>query len=351
MPAPTQIAVSVIGIDIGKNSFHIVGLDQRGAIVLRQKWSRGQVDVRLANMPPCLIGMEACVGAHHLSRKLRALGHDARLMPAKYVRPYSKGQKNDFRDAEAIAEAVQRPTMKFVATKTADQLDLQALHRVRERLVSQRTGIINQIRAFLLERGIAVRQGQRFLRVELPGILAMPPDVLSPRMVRVIEDLASDWRRLDERIETLSSEIETLARQDAGCERLMSIPGIGPIISSAMVAAIGTGDGFSTGRDFAAWLGLVPRQISTGDRTILGKISKRGNRYLRVLFVQAAWVVLVKVKPNRWDGHGLKHWIGAAKKRLHHNVLAIALANKLARIAWSVLARGRAFEASKLQAA
>src|SRR4249919_753671 len=296
MPAPTEIAVSVIGIDIGKNSFHIVGLDQRGAIVLRQKWSRGQVDVRLANMPPCLIGMEACVGAHHLSRKLRALGHDARLMPAKYVRPYCKGQKNDFRDAEAIAEAVQRPTMKFVATKTAEQLDLQALHRVRERLVSQRTGIINQIRAFLLERGIAVRQGQRFLRAELPRILATPPDVLSPRMVRIIEDLASDWRRLDERIETLSSEIETLARQDAGCERLMSIPGIGPIISSAMVTAIGTGDAFTKGRDFAAWLGLVPRQISTGDRTILGKISKRGNRYLRVLFVQAAWVVLVKVK-------------------------------------------------------
>ena len=160
-PCPRQLnsAIAVIGIDIGKNSFHVVGLDERGAIVLRQKWSRGQVEARFANMPPCLIGMEACVGAHHLSRKLKALGHDARLMPAKYVRPYSKGQKNDFRDAEAIAEAVQRPTMKFVATKTADQLDLQALHRVRERLVSQRTGIINQIRAFLLERGIAVRQG------------------------------------------------------------------------------------------------------------------------------------------------------------------------------------------------
>jgi transposase len=269
-------------------------------------------------------------------------------MPAKYVRPYSKGQKNDFRDAEAIAEAVQRPTMKFVATKTADQLDLQALHRVRERLVSQRTGIINQIRAFLLERGIAVRQGQRFLRAQLPAILAMPPHVLSPRMVRVIEDLAADWRRLDERIEDLSREITTLARQDAGCERVMSIPGIGPIISSAMVAAIGTGDGFSKGRDFAAWLGLVPKQISTGDRTILGKISKRGNRYLRVLFVQAAWVVLIK--PQSWERHGLKAWIEAAKRRLHHNVLAIALANKLARIAWSVLARGRTFEASKLQA-
>jgi transposase len=157
--------------------------------------------------------MEACVGAHHLSRKLNSLGHNARLMPAKYVRPYSKGQKNDFRDAEAIAEAVQRPTMKFVATKTADQLDLQALHRVRERLVSQRTGIINQIRAFLLERSIAVRQGIRFLRAELPRILAMPPDVLSPRMLRIIEDLACDWRRLDERVEGLSNEIEAIARR------------------------------------------------------------------------------------------------------------------------------------------
>jgi transposase len=242
-------------------------------------------------------------------------------MPARYVRPYSKGQKNDFRDAEAIAEAVQRPTMKFVVTKTADQLDLQALHRVRERLVSQRTGIINQIRAFLLERGIVVRQGQRFLRVELPRILATPPDVLSLRMVRVIEELAYDWHRLDERIEGLSSEIEELAKRDAGCERLMSVPGIGPIISSAMVAAIGTDDSFSKGRDFAAWLGLVPRQISTGDRTILGKMSKRGNRYLRVLFVQAAWVVLVKVKPTRLEGYGLRHWFEAAKKRLYHNVL------------------------------
>ncbi len=323
--------IAVIGIDIGKNSFHVVGLDGRGAIVLRQKWSRGQVETRLSNMPACLIGMEACVGAHHLSRRLKLLGHDARLMPAKYVRPYSKGQKNDFRDAEAIAEAVQRPTMKFVATKTA--------------VVSQRTGIINQIRAFLLERGIAVRQGIRFLRAGLPGILATPPDVLSPRMARVIEELADDWRRLDERIEGLSSEIEALARQDSGCERLMSVPGIGPTISSAMVAAIGTGEAFCKGRDFAAWLGLVPRQISTGDRTILGKISKRGNRYLRVLFVQAAWVVLIK--PKSWERYGLKAWIEAARKRLHRNVLAIALANKLARIAWSVLAWGRNFEARK----
>src|SRR5262252_219679 len=338
-------AIAVIGIDIGKYSFHIVGLDERGAIVLRQKWSRSQVEARLANMPPCLIGMEACVGAHHLSRQLKVLGHDARLMPAKYVRPYSKGQKNDFRDAEAIAEAVQRPTMKFVATKSADQLDLQALHRVRERLVSQRTGIINQIRAFLLERGIAVRQGPHSLRSELPNILATRNDVLSPRMVRIIEELAADWRHFDERIEGLSSEIERLARQDKGCERLMTVPGIGPIISSAMVAAIGTGDAFSKGRDFGSWLGLVPKQFSTGDRTVLGKISKRGNRYLRVLFVQAAWVVLIR--PQSWERHGLKSWIEAAKTRLHHNVLAIALANKLARIAWAVLNKGRNFECAR----
>jgi transposase len=165
-------------------------------------------------------------------------------------------------------------------------------------------------------------------------------------MVHIIEALAADWRRLDQRIEELSCEIDAIARQDAGCERLMTVPGIGPIISSAMVAAIGTGDTFSKGRDFAAWLGLVPKQISTGDRTILGSISRRGNRYLRVLFVQAAWVVLIR--PKSWDRHGLKPWLEAAKRRLHHNVLAVALANKLARIAWSVLARGRNFEAVKL---
>ena len=337
--------VATMGIDIGKNSFHVVGLDERGAIVVRQKLSRGQIEARLANMAPCLIGMEACVGAHHLSRKLQAQGHDARLMPAKYVRPYSKGQKNDFRDAEAIAEAVQRPMMKFVAIKTVDQLDLQALHRVRERLVSQRTGIINQIRAFLLERGVAIRQGLRFLQRELPGILATRSDVLSPRMMHVIEDLAGDWHRLDERIEGLSTEIAALADQDPACERLMTVPGIGPIISSAMVAAIGNGSVFSKGRDFGAWLGLVPKQISTGDRPILGKISKRGNRYLRVLFVQAAWVVLIR--PQSWKRYGLKPWIEAAKKRLHRNVLAIALANKLARI---VLNKERNFECVRTRA-
>ena len=232
--------------------------------------------------------------------------------------------------------------MTFVATKTADQLDLQGLHRVRERLVSQRTGIINQIRAFLLERGIAVRQGQRFLRVELPRILGAPSDALSPRMVRVIGDLADDWRRLDQRIEALSAEIGALARADSGCERLMSVPGIGPIISSAMVAAIGTGEAFTKGRDFAAWLGLVPKQMSTGDRTILGRITKRGNRYLRMLFIQGARAILLH--PASWAKHSFGPWLTAAAKRLHHNVLTVALANKLARIALTILVEGRNYE-------
>ena len=204
-------AVATLGIDIGKNSFHLVGFDRKGAIVLRQRLSRSQVEARLANMPPCLIGMEACVGAHHLSRQLKAHGHDARLMPGRYVRPYSKGAKNDFRDAEAIAEAVLRPTMKFVAIKSVEQLDLQGLHRVRERLVCQRTSVINQIRSFLLERGIAVRQGLRALRTEMPIILAMT-DKLSPRMIHMIEALCTDWRHLDGRIETLVGRDQNVVR-------------------------------------------------------------------------------------------------------------------------------------------
>jgi transposase len=208
--------VTAIGIDIGKNTFHLVGQDERGAIVLRQKLSRGQVTARLANMVPCLIGMEACVGAHHLSRQLLALGHDVKLVPGQFVKPFLKGQKNDFRDGEAVAEAVQRPTMRFVPTKSVDQLDLQALHRVRSRLVGQRTAIVNQIRAFLLERGIAVRQGLRFLRHALPDILANRVDVLTPRMVHLIEGLAGDLHHLDTRIDEVTGEIEALARKRRG---------------------------------------------------------------------------------------------------------------------------------------
>jgi transposase len=335
-------SIATIGIDLGKTTFHLIGLSSRGTIVLRLKVSRDQLEHRLANRHPCLIGLETCAGAHHVARKLRQLGHDVRLIPARYVKPFIKGHKNDYRDAEAIAEAVQRPTMRFVPIKSDEQLDLQALHRVRSRLVGQRTAVVNQIRGFLLEHGLTVRQGPARLRQVLPSILAQHTDVLSPRMGHLIEDLTDDWRRLEARIATVTEQIEDLAKADANCQRLMGIPGVGPLTASAMVAAIGTGAAFERGRDFAAWLGLVPKPISTGDRTILGGISRRGNTYLRSLFVQGARAVLLR--PESWARYGFGPWLRAAASRLHRNVLAVALANKLARVAWGVLHGERGYE-------
>jgi len=350
MPRRSTVhAVTVIGVDLGKNTLHLVGLNSFGAIVLREKVSRGRITLRLANLPPCLIGIEAGMATHYVARELAALGHDVKQVPAMYAKPFRQGHKNDFRDAHAVAEAVQRPTTRFVPAKTNGQLDLQALHRVRSRLVSERTAVINQIRGFLLERGIIVRQGLRFLRQLLPDILAKRTDVLSPRMVRIVSDLAGDWRQLDERIEIVTDEIETLAKSDDSCRRVMTVPGIGPLISSAMVAAIGNGTAFAKGRDYSAWLGLVPKQMSTGDRTILGRLSKRGNGYLRMLFIQAARVILLR--PANWLKHGFGTWLVRAAQRLHPNVLAAALANKLARIAWTVLAQERSYEARVTKAA
>jgi transposase len=336
-----------LGVDIGKNIFHLVGFDAAGKIVVRRKIKRLSLVDEFKKLPPCIVGMEACMSAHFVSRTLRGLGFEPRIMPAKYTRPFLKGQKNDYNDAEAIAEAALRPNLRCVREKSQDQLDLQALHRVRFRLVSRRTATINQIRAFLIEQGITVRTGAHALRSSLFAILQNREDEISPRMSDIIVGLYEDWLWLDERIESTTSEIEQISKREPNCQRLMSVPGIGPIISTAVVAAIGTGDAFDRGRDFGAWLGLVPRQFSTGGKTTLGRISKRGSRYLRTLFVQAAHVILMR--PKNWEKFSFGPWLEQASKRMHKNKLAAALANKLARIAWSVLRHGKAFDTNRIE--
>jgi transposase len=328
--------IVTIGIDLGKSTFHLVGFDEQGRIVARKRFSRLQLVRFMVTLPPCHVGMEACSGAHLLGRQLTAQGHDVRLMPPQYVRPFVKSNKNDFIDAEAIAEAVQRPTMRFVPLKTPEQLDLQAFHRVRERLVTRRTALINQLRAFLFERGLVVRQGRTYLARVLPTVLSDAAPVLSERMRTLLEGLWAEWKTLDAEISRTTREIETLATYDPACQRLSGIPGVGPVIATALVAAVGNGTAFTRGRDFAAWLGLVPQQHSTGGKPRLLGISKRGNSYLRRLFVQGARSILLRADPAR---HAFGPWLTALRARVHHNVAVIALANKLARIAWAVLVK------------
>lgn len=265
--------VHTIGIDLGKTVFHLIGMDRRGNVVVKKRLSRKQLLIYTANLPACLLGMEACCGAHFLGRALRAQGHEARLIPAQFVKPFVKSNKNDYVDAEAIAEAVTRPNMRFVPIKTDDQLDLQAMHRTRDRLVARRTSVINQLRAFLLERGATFRQGRKYLQAQMPEIREDAEQDLSPRMRRLLDHLWQEWKGLEAQIQELSEAIEGIASQDAACQRLLEIPGVGPLTATAMVAAIGNGSAFHKGREFAAWLGLVPRQHSTGGKPRLLGIS------------------------------------------------------------------------------
>lgn len=332
---------TVVGIDIGKDVFHLVAFDAAGKVVLRRKIKRLQLTDTFKKLPPCVVGMEACLSAHFVSRILGRLGHEARIIPAMYVKPFLRGQKNDYNDAEAIAEAALRPNLRTVRQKTAAELELQAFHRIRSRLVSRRTATINQIRSLLIEHGIAVRSGAGALRSYLFEILKSREDEISACMAGLIMGLYDDWVWLDQRIDSLTEEIEKVSKREESCRLLMSVPGVGPLISTAMIAAIGAGEAFERGRDFGAWLGLVPKQFSTGGRSILGRISKRGDRYLRTLFIQAANVLLMR--PHRWEHFSFGPWLQQLALRLHRNKLAAALANKLARISWSVLRHGRPF--------
>ena len=281
--------IMILGIDLGKNSCSVVGMDAAGRVVLRRRLRRGTLESFVGELGSCIVAMEACCGAHHLGRIFAARGHEVRLMSPEYVRPYVKAQKNDDLDAEAIAEAATRPTMRFVPVKSQDQSDLQALHRARERLVSERTALINHLRALLLERGIVVPQGRRKLEAELETLAEDGGfAALSPRIRTLIEDLRAEWRSLDQRIADFDAEFVQLARDDVAMRRLTKIPGIGTVNATALAAAVGEAHAFKRGRDMAAWLGLVPRQMTTGGKPRLLGISKRGNRYLRKNLIHGA---------------------------------------------------------------
>jgi transposase len=333
-----------VGIDLGKTAFHLVALGDNGKVLLKKKFTQRQLITFTANLQTSLIGMEACGGAHFLGRALRAQGHDVKLIPAQFVKPFVKSNKNDFLDAEAIAEAVDRQNMRFVPIKTDDQLDLQALHRVRDRLIARRTSVINQLRAFLLERGLVFAKSPAKLRERMPEILENAEEDLTPRMRNLLAMLWNEWKDLDLQIEEMNDEVERIASSDAACLRLRQIPGIGPLVATAIVAAIGNGAAFHKGREFAAWLGMVPRQYSTGGKARLYGISKRGNNYLRKILIHGARAVVLRSKRDRIAIGG---WLTALEARAPRNVLIVATANKLARIAWAVLSSGQDYRAAQ----
>jgi transposase len=333
--------IAVLGIDLGKNSCSVAGMDPAGRVVLRRRMHRDGVIKLAAGLPACVVAMEACCGAHHLGRLLREQGHEVRLMSPEYVRPYVKAQKNDERDAEAIAEAAARPTMRFVELKSEEQLDMQSLHRARDRLVGERTALINQLRGMLLERGIVVPQGRRKLELRLEALIAEGEVPLSPRVQALIDDMRAEWRTLDRRIAAFDDELATRAREDQAARLLATIPGIGVLNAAALAAAIGRAEAFGRGRDLAAWLGLVPRQATTGGRPRLLGISKRGNVYLRKLLIHGARAALPSLPKTVTP---LGAWLRGLLSRAHANTAVVALANKLARIARAVLRSGRKFE-------
>jgi transposase len=339
--------LQALGIDLAKNVFHLVGLDSSGQVVIRKRCSRRQVLAFTANVEVQVIGMEACSGAHFLGRALREQGHEVRLMPAQYVKPYVQTNKSDYIDAEAIAEAVQRPRMRFVPIKTEEQLDLQALHRVRERWVMRRTAVVNQIRGLLLERGLTLAKGRRHLEQALPRILEDAELKLSGMFRALLAQLQLELEQLGVRIEQMDAEIQREACENEACQRLTAIPGVGPVTATALVGAIGNGSTFGRGRDLSAWMGIVPGEYSTGGKQKLLGISKRGNKYLRRLFVQGARSVL---QHREKQVPALSRWLAGLLGRTHQNVVIVALANKLVRMAWAVLCKNECYRAPVLAA-
>jgi transposase len=332
--------ITRIGLDIAKNIFHLHGVDANGKVVLTKRLTRRRMLEFFANFPGCLIGIEACAGAHHWARKLSELGHTVRLIAGQFVAPYRKSGKNDWNDAEAICEAVGRPNMRFVPVKSVEQQAILAVHRARELAVQERTALVNQIRGLLGEFGIVIGQGIDRLHRALPDILEDAGNDLPGLARQTFAELAERLAKLDERVVTYDYRIEMIARQMEPAKRLMEIGGIGPLTATAMVASVGESQLFKNGRQFAAWLGLTPRQHSSGGRNRLGHISKRGDVYLRTLLIHGARSVL-RVAANKTDRKS--RWAETLRKRRGNNIAATALAAKHARIIWAMLSRGTTY--------
>lgn len=330
-----------VGLDLAKNIFHLIALDTHGKVVCQKKLRRCQVLTYFANLPVSRVGMEACGGAHYWARELGALGHEVKLLPAQHVKPYVRGNKNDYNDALAIAEAYDRPKMHSVAVKTTDQQDIQALHRLRERRVQERTGLCNQLRGLLAEYGWVIPKGVNRVRRRLPELLEDAENGLSARLRRLLAQGLQQLDELDAHIAVYDRELQAYSREDEACQRLTTIPGFGPVVASVFYSVVGNGEAYRRGRDVSASLGLVPRQHGSGDKTQLLGISKRGDRYLRSLLVHGARAVVTQAakKDDR-----LSRWVNRVRAQRGVNKATVALANKLARIGWAVLAHKTVYQ-------
>ena len=330
--------VTTIGIDLAKDVFGLHGVDGEGRVAIKKRLVRSRLLEFLSKLPPCLVGLEACSSAHYWARKIEQLGHRVRLMSPRLVKPYRKSDKNDAHDAEAICEAVRRPSMRFVPIKSAAQHEVQALHRVREQLLKSRTALVNQVRGLLAEHGIIAPRGIARARRLLIEVLADPGRRGIGELFReTLQEIAERLRFLDERAGAYDERIERVFKQDERCKRLAKIEGVGPLVATAMVAAVGNASEFKNGRELSAWLGLVPRQHSSGNRSLLLGISKRGDRYLRTIMIHGARAALIKVDRKRDQR---SRWAMRIKLARGHNKAVVALANKNARIIWALLTRG-----------
>ncbi len=337
--------VATIGIDLAKNSVHVFGVDAQGEAVFSRKLARGALSAFIAQQPPCRIAMEACGGAHHWARTLQALGHEVVLIAPQFVKPFVKNNKTDAADAGAICEAACRPRQRFVPIKSVEQQDIQAIHRMRSQVIERRTALVNQVRGLLAEYGIAMPQGRAAAMRRLPEILEDAENGLSERFRAELHGLLEELRHLDARAKHYDDQIRAVAETTESVQLLMTTPGIGPLVATALIATVGDQWGlFANGRALAAWLGLVPRQHSTGGKPRLLGISKRGDVYLRQLLIHGARAMMRWVEKKE---DAVRHWARDLKQRRHTNVAIVAMANRLARIAWAVMTTGKAFDSAR----